>query len=219
MSVEYRRIQKTMCWFWLIIIWCGFLAPACTSVRKAQSGQEPGQNDEAARRQWDEGMTAFQQGDYETAQRCFEVVSKRAVNEGIRRKALYALACTRLLLAQTEADYQAALHLWGLWNQLAPAKLSEEDPRMMGLLLPRLYSAELTKATPATPSSFQPASKSGGNQTVKVVRDRECERQLRESDQEVQRLKRQIRTLRLQIDALEAIHRKIQEKKKEVSTP
>jgi hypothetical protein len=217
--VGYRWRKKTICWFWPVVIWCGLFPAACTTVQRTQSKLELGQNEDAARRDWQEGMAAFQQGDYEKAQRCFETVGKREASEGLRRKALYSLACTRLLLAQTAEDYQAALRLWELWNQLSPAQLREEDPRMMALLLPRLYSADLTKTPPASHSVSQPLSKTGNTQAVRVVKDRECERQLRESDQEVQRLKRQIRTLRLQIETLEAIHRKIQEKKKEVSTP
>ncbi len=89
---------------------------------------EPGQNQDAVWPAYEEGLTAFQQGDYEKAQRCFEGVSKRAVSEGLRRKGLYGLACTRLLVAQTAEDYQAALHLWGLWNQLASPELGDEDP-------------------------------------------------------------------------------------------
>jgi hypothetical protein len=202
-----------------VVIWCGFFPAGCTTVQKTQSSLELGHSEDAARRDWQEGMAVFQQGDYVKAQRCFEMVSEREVSEGLRRKALYSLACTRLLLAQTAEDYQAALQFWELWNQLTPAQLGEEDPRMMALLLPRLYSADLTKTSPASQSVSQPLSKTGNAQTVRVVRDRECEKQLRESDQEVQRLRRQIRTLRLQIETLESIHRKIQEKKKEVSTP
>ena len=211
--------MKTVCWFWAVIILWSFFPSACTTVPRARSGLESSQNEDLARRDWQVGMAAFQQGDYAKAEWYFDMVSKRDVSEGLRRKALYSLACTRLLMAQTPEDYQAALYLWELWNQMTPEQLRDEDPRMMALLLQRLYRADLTKTSPTDQLAPHPPSKTGDAQAVRVVRDRECEKQLRESDQEVQRLRRQIRTLRLQIETLESIHRKIQEKKKEVSTP
>jgi len=211
--------MKTVCWFWAVIILWSFFPSACTTVPRAKTGLEPSQNEDIARRDWQVGVAAFQQRDYAKAEWCFDMVSKRDVSEGLRRKALYSLACTRLLLAQTPDEFQAALHLWELWNQLTPEQLREEDPRMMALLLPRLHSAALSKTSPNGQLVPHPLSKSGDAQAVRVVKDRECEKQLRESDQEVQRLRRQIRTLRLQIETLESIHHKIQEKKKEVSTP
>jgi hypothetical protein len=219
MKVVKRWIEDGSCWVLPLIVWCGFFLLACSPMPKAQSAMEPHQNHDAVWPAYEEGLTAFQRGDYERAQRCFEGVSKHAVSEGLRRKGLYGLACTRLLVAQTAEEYQAALHLWGLWNQLGSPELGEEDPRMIALILPRLYPTELTRISATSQLAPQNPSKIGNTQAVKVVKDRECEKQLRESDREVQRLKRQIRTLRLQIEALETIHRRIQEKKKEVSPP
>jgi hypothetical protein len=213
--------SKATCflWFWLVIIWCGLTLSACAHIPGDQPARDQSQNHESVWHDWEEGMAAFQRGDYQGAQRYFEVVSKRALNEDLRRKGLYGLVCTRLLMAQTADDYNAALNLWGLWIRLAPSELVDEDPRMLALLLPRLYPTELTNMS-LVPQVVLPSSlRSSDAPVVKVVKNKECEKQLRESDREVQRLKRQIRTLRLQIEALEAIHRKIQEKKKEVSSP
>jgi hypothetical protein len=102
---------------------------------------------------------------------------------------------------------------------MAPPALVDEDPRMVSRLLPRLNPTELTKSSPTSELAPPGSSRSSTTPAVRVIKDKECEKQLRESDRELQRLKRQIRTLRLQIEALEAIHRKIQEKKKEVSSP
>ena len=206
-------------WTWLVMICCGLSLSACVHIPEVQPAKESTLNHDAAWNAWEEGLAAFQRGDYRTAQKYFEGVSKRALDETLRRKGLYGLACTRLVVAQTPDEYNAALNLWELWNQMAPPELVGEDPRMVAQLLPRLYPTELTKISPASEVPPPGSSRSSATPAVRVVKDKECEKQLRESERELQRLKRQIRTLRLQIEALEAIHRKIQEKKKEVSSP
>jgi hypothetical protein len=206
-------------WTWLLMIGCGLSLSACVHLPEVQPGQESTLNHDAAWNAWEEGWAAFQRGDYRAAQKHFEEVSKRALNETLRRKGLYGLACTRLVAAQTSEEYNAALNLWELWIQMVPPELVDEDPRMVSQLLPRLYPTELTKISPKSEVAPPGSSRSSISQGVRVIKDKECEKQLRESDRELQRLKRQIRTLRLQIEALEAIHRKIQEKKKEVSSP
>jgi len=217
-AVHHLKATRFL-WFWLVIIWCGLNLSACAHIPGVQPARELSQNHESVWHDWEEGLAAFQRGDYQGAQRYFEVVSKRALNEDLRRKGLYGLVCTRLLVAQTADDYNAALNLWELWIRLAPPELVDEDPRMIALLLPRLYPTELTNISPVPRVVLPSSSRSSDTPVVKVVKNKECEKQLRESDREVQRLKRQIRTLRLQTEALEAIHRKIQEKKKEVSSP
>ncbi len=203
----------------LVIVGFGLSLPACTPLPRAESAREPSRTQDTAGHDLELGLAAFRRGDYPEAQHYFEGVSKHAVDEDVRRKALYGLACTRLVVARTADDYKAAMNLWQLWNQLAPPEMIDEDPRMITLLLPRLYPTELNLISSAPQDVSSSGSKNSSTPLVKVVKDKECERQLRENDREVQRLKRQIKTLRLQIEALEAIHRKIQEKKKEVSSP
>ena len=219
MKTKLRLRATGFAWTWLVMICCGLTLSACVHIPEVQPAKESTLNHDAAWNAWEEGFAAFQRGDYQTAQKYFEEVSKRARNETLRRKGLYGLACTRLVVAQTPDEYNAALNLWELWVQMASPELVCEDPGMVSQLLPRLYPTELTKISPTSEVAPPSASRSGTTPTVRLIKDKECEKQLRESDRELQRLKRQIRTLRLQIEALEAIHRKIQEKKKEVSSP
>jgi hypothetical protein len=168
---------------------------------------------------WEEGIRTFRAGDYKTAGDLFEVVSTSSESEALRRKALYALACTRLALARDPDQYDAAMNLWELWSHSASAELPAEDPRMLSPLLER-WRTPVQRIQPA--ASEMPAGngpRAASAQPVKVIKDKDCEKVLQGKEKELQRLRRQIEALRHQIEALEAIHRKIQEKKQEVSSP
>jgi hypothetical protein len=168
---------------------------------------------------WHEGLRAFAEQDYPGAAAIFAHLRNHAGDEPTRRAALYAMACTRLIQAEKPADYRSALALWDEWCLQAREACSIEDPRMLTPLLEHLLSS-FNGSLPADASSGDVAGVKGASPTpVKVVRDRECQKQLQEDEREIQRLRGQIKTLKQQIEALEAIHRKIQEKKKEVSSP
>jgi hypothetical protein len=191
----------------------------CTSLPRANTaGEQPRVRDVGAPF-WEEGVAALQRGDYREAASVFETLSKSAATPEHRRRALYALACTRLATAQTPDELNAALNLWNLWSQTAAAAITDEDPRLMAPLLPRLMPSAQASLTPRQVAPPGKSDKAGAAPTIKVVKDKECEKLYRDSDREVQRLKRQLKTLRHQIEALESIHRTIQEKKKEVSAP
>jgi hypothetical protein len=206
---------------WLVIALvattgCGSLPKAMTAEAQLQfPGPDSGSPS------WAQGLLALERGDYQEAANIFGALSKQATPGELRRKALYALACTRLMTAQNRDEFNAAWNLLELWSQTAPVELNDEDPRMLTPVLSRFTPTTWPAAAPlqsALPPSSAP-NKAGLMAPVKVVKDKECEKQLRETDQEVQRLKKQIKTLRHQLEALETIHRKIQEKKKEVSNP
>jgi len=168
---------------------------------------------------WEEGMRTFRAGDYKTALELFEVVSTSSEMEALRHKALYAMACSRLALAQDPEQFSAAMNLWELWSNSAPTEALAEDPRMLSPLLERCRlpvqrvkpdAYEMPAGNYTRPASVQP---------VKLIKDKDCEKLLQSKEKETQRLRRQLEALRHQIEALEAIHRKIQEKKQEVSSP
>ncbi len=176
------------------------------------------------------GMEAFQTGDYRRAGELFERV-RTSDDPQVARNALYGLACTRLVLAETPAQYAAALILWQEWNRLAPLKYRDEDPRMLAPLLGRLLSPRAERKQP-------PAKKPSGGQsaTVPAKRYRACQDRLKEMETRITameaqkkllqyyvdytgKLEREIWNLKHKINSLEAIDKKILEKKKELSSP
>ena len=175
------------------------------------------------------GLEAFQTGDYRRSGQLFEQV-RRSADPQVAREALYGLACTRLVLAQTPAQYAAALALWQQWNRQAPLKYRTEDPRMLGPLLGRLLSPESVKR--------KPPKKAAADQTgaISAKRYRACQSRVKEmetrlANMEAQKkllryyvdytgkLEREIWNLKHKINSLEAIDKKILEKKKELSSP
>jgi hypothetical protein len=169
---------------------------------------------------WEEGARAFEGGDYLKAQEIFEAMEREAGTEDLRRKARYGLACIRLILAKDAAGFRKAMALWDEWRQSMPAEMFPEDPRMLAPLLRRV-PPPLRGAGSATPGKGK-AGEPGPVQ--KALQDKEEEIRLRQEDiqtkeEEIQTKENEILRLREQLEALEAIHRSIGEKKKGVSPP
>ncbi len=140
------------------------------------------------------GHDAFQKGDFKKAAEIFELVNHEAQDREIGRKSLYGLACVRLILAENIYEFTESLRLWEAWGQLLPKNLNDEDPRMLKPLLTH----------------------------EKQV----CQKKLDVKKKDIQwlryrlgKMKKENNRLKQQIEALEAIHRKIQEKKNEISLP
>lgn len=155
------------------------------------------------------GHKAFQKGDFKMARQIFEPLSRHAAGSETKRKALYALACTRLVLAENPQEFKAAVDLWNSWSRSGPDKMQGEDPRMMQPLLFNLLPSVLSEEGTTHAPDIQ------GNNLYRMF--------FQVKEKEVQHLRDRLKqvekenwTLKHQIDALEAIHQKIQEKKKEI---
>jgi len=139
-----------------------------------------------------DAVTAFQNGDMEGAAALFELAGQTARDEPSRRRALYGLACARLLLAQDEKELAKARNLWETWRAGSPPGGDGEDPKFMAGVLSQYRPAFLLK-------------------DMKAACDKECDKRLLEKEEEVRRI------IQRQVQALEEIHREIQEKKKGLS--
>jgi hypothetical protein len=172
---------------------------------------------------------ALQNGDYKKALEGYNLLTHSA-DDKIARKARYGLACVKLSLAENPEDIREALMLWDAWSKNAPADLEDEDPRILGPLLkskirpkpnkirtrPVVISDEklgLEKLLLAKEKEIQQL-----NDRLKVM-ENEIQIMLKNQADYVGVLERQIQTLRDKIKSLEAIDQKIEEKKKEVSSP
>lgn len=178
----------------------------------------------------DRGLEAFQTGDYRKARKIFEKMSFSS-EPLVSRQALYGLSCTRLVLADTPRQYAAALAQWQSWSRRAPLKYDIEDPRLLTPLLGRLAPPAGTKSQPV--EKKPPTNKPD---TVSLKRYKICEGKMRELKDRIEglesqkkllsyyvdytaRLEREIWNLKHKISSLEAIDKKILEKKKEISSP
>ena len=84
-------------------------------------------------------MKAFEAGDYEAAKEGFISVLETSVDELIRRKARFGIACTAFAAASDEQELKKALQLWERWAIEAPEFLENEDPRLLHPVLRDYY--------------------------------------------------------------------------------
>jgi hypothetical protein len=163
-------------------------------------------------------MHAFRKRDYEKAMAVFEALSETAENSTLSRRALYALASTRLILAHTPDEFSEALGLWDCLSQQVLTEIDGEDPRMVTPFLERLAPPSIPDAG-FTKVNKSERSSAGGNlivfKNLLQAKDKELERMKARLDGREKEVKR----LKTQIESLEAIHRKFQERKQEVSSP
>jgi len=135
------------------------------------------------------GYNAFVQTEYEKAAEIYNTLYQQSKNSKTRRWALYGLACTGLIKAENTFQHDEAIGLWNKWQKSFPETFSGEDPRMMG---------------PYIQMTAPPCKK---ETEIKVLMNKNaC-------------LEKEIITLKHQIASLEAIDQKIEEKKKEISSP
>jgi len=177
---------------------------------------------------WEEALQAFHREDYNKAAESFTLLGKNSANQALALNALYALACTRLIVAQTPEEFSDALSLWDAWSRKAPIPnpLASEDPRLLTPFLERVTppcSSEPNAPKKDKPKKKAVCNKENNNQARDLTMTRN---QLQTREKEMAKIKarldareKEIRRLKHQIDSLEAIHLKIQEKQKEVSSP
>jgi hypothetical protein len=154
-------------------------------------------------------LKAFDAGDYEKAQTGFEMLGHLAKNPDIRRDALYGLASTRLILADSKDAFDSAVAEWKKWADQAGSTKGMEDPRMLTPFLLRL----------------QCAVKKGGGGVLGEKAKGDCRpRIVITSEKVIQVLRaklefaeRQVRRLRHDLKSLDEIHRKYEEKKQEMA--
>jgi hypothetical protein len=159
-----------------------------------------------------QGDEAFRRGDFQRAMAIFRDLRQKASDESISRNALYGFACAKLALAEDPSDLSEAMLLWNTWDQLMPGKWFVEDPRMLTPFLERMATTETNEKERAeTAKSLQETTYRG------LLRIKE--KKIRDLTSKLETTEKEVQTLKHQIDSLEAIHQKIQEKKKEVSSP
>jgi len=135
------------------------------------------------------GYDAFGQNDYDKAAQIYNSLYKQSQNSQARRWALYGLSCSSLIKAENTFQYDEAIALWNQWQQSVPETFSGEDPRMLG---------------PYIQMTAPPCKK---EMEIKLLMNKNAS------------LIEEIKTLKHQISSLEAIDQKIEEKKKEISSP
>lgn len=167
-----------------------------------------------------DGMAAFKNGDYNNASAKFEALIEGTQNSLILRRALYALACCKLAQAENRNDVVEALLIWNRWEKLKPTDKDGEDPLMLSPFLNQIGSWK-TSTAPVYIQNFSGSNKLESCREALDKKQKEVQQlksKLESNQRETADLQARIKKLKEQINSLEAIHREIQQKKKEVSS-
>ncbi len=169
-----------------------------------------------------EGTLAFDRGDYPRAAAIFEVLSEDARDDVISRRALFGLAASRLMLAQTPDEYREAINLWECWSRQAPWKTDDEDPHMVTPFLEQMTHHNIAEIRLNKTDKVPPAARDGNsNNNIALYKNllQSREKEIEQLKSKLDAREKEIRRLKHQITSLEEIHLKYQERKQEVSPP
>lgn len=172
-------------------------------------------------KQYRQAVAAYQSEAYGVAAKRFESVQEQAGGSEMARYALYGLACTRLMAANTHRQYHEAIALLDSWAKKAPTDFEKENPMLM---VPLVKEKMLFSNIPLTPdgrgdieaSPMVPqwlvinASKEIKRLKVKLEN---ADHSSRMAKDRIRSLEKQMAKLQQKIKALEAIDQKMQEKK------
>lgn len=205
----WNRIQ-----FWGCAIVFGWCLTGCTlSTSNAGAADPRPVQQEVEKAALEDGLLAFKEGDYRKAVDIFEALGMSARLPETGRKAVFGQASALLALARTPEEYAKAASVWEQWIREARSGLEGEDPRMLAPFVSKALQEGMNGST--SPVALR---------TAKDVFNSNCRNALITKEKEVEKLKvrleareREIRRLRHQLDSLEEIHRKYQEKKQGAS--
>ena len=190
----------------LLFSGCAFLQ----NLPEAHNRRQPPYDADLATLQ--HGDTAFREGNYQKAIEIYSILSQIAKNKTTRRKALYGLACTKLVLAETPAERNEAIILWDAWSELAPSEMPAEDPRM---LRPVLTGKNIPDSPP--PKEIFP-SESPNQEAMREQEIQSRDKKIKKLKKSISAQQKEIEKLKHQINSLEAIDKDMMQKKKEIST-
>lgn len=153
----------------------------------------------------EKGYEAFHRGDFHQAANVFKTL-QNADNEEISQKALYALACSQLILADIPETEKEAIKRLKIWTDSSPIRMNSSDLKILEVLLEHMItSAREEKRTKTELDTkcehqFQMQLKMRGEQ-------------INQLNHKIKVMKGEIVLLKNKIKSIEEIDQKIQEKK------
>lgn len=168
-----------------------------------------------------QAVAAYQAGEYATADKRFADLRKRNMDKVLDRMALYGLACTRLMRAETPKEYRQALALWENWVQLTQQDYQSESPMLLDPLIREKMLFSNIPLTPIGNSEIDPEPKVGQWMLINAANElgrvksklAATEKTAQKRKKRIGALEKKIAELQRQIKALETIDQKIQKKK------
>lgn len=143
----------------------------------------------------DEGNRLFREGDYSAAAVVFQNLRETG-NQDVLRPALYGLACSRLMLADSRQEYLEAVEILELWQRISPPSLKQEDPRMLLLFL----AGEAAHPDSKGEGAVRPDSEDNF-----LIRLFECRERIEALEDQIAGLKKEITSYEKQKSAMEGV--------------
>jgi len=163
----------------------------------------------------------YLKGSYDESAQQFALLREQTANPAMARMALYGLACSKLMVANTPKAYHEALGLWQTWVQCAVPANEHEDPI---LFKPIVENKLLVSKIPLNADSDRSIEEGDyitrwfivrTDQEIAKLRDQleVANQKVENRDKKIKAFKAEIVRLNEQIKAFESIDQKIQKKK------
>lgn len=169
---------------------------------------------------YQDAVDVYNARDYKKSAHQFETIRETTANPKMSRMALYGLACSRLMSADSPDEYQQALSLWDTWLKCAPRQSSSENPILFAPVIREkmIFSQIPLGAEGAVDSQDQTAPAwllARANQQLQRIKKQleEAGKSIDVRDKKIKALEKEISRLNEQISAFEKIDQKIQTKK------
>jgi hypothetical protein len=174
-----------------------------------------------AKKQYNQAVAAYMDRQYVLAAEGFEAIRQQTTNKRFALMALYGVACSRLMAADSPEEYHEALILWDKWIQHVPDTCAYEDSALFDPLIKnKMLFSNIPMATEkesdidldATVPRWLLIRSQQELNRLKIKADM-AQHTLDRREKTIQSLEKEIDELKRQIKALETIDQKIQKKK------
>jgi hypothetical protein len=174
-----------------------------------------------AKKQYNQAVAAYMDKQYVLASELFEAIRQQTTDKRFALMALYGVACSRLMAADSPQEYHEALILWDNWIQHVPDTCAYEDSALFDPLIknkmlfsniPMAAEKESEIDLDATVPRWLFIRSQQALNRLNIEADT-AQRTLGKRQKKIQSLEKEIDELKRQIKALETIDQKIQKKK------
>ena len=177
-----------------------------------------------AKRQYNQAVAVYMDKQYVLAAEQFEAIRQQTTNKRFALMALYGLACSRLMAADSPQAYREALILWDNWIQHVPDTCAYEDSALFDPLIRNKMLFSNIPMTTDEEGVIDLDAKvprwlfiKSQQELNRLKTEADIARQnLDKRQKQIQSLEREIDELKRQIKALETIDQKIQKKKNSI---
>jgi hypothetical protein len=219
-GMSFRRAILLRVPVYLICLGVAIIA-GCSNFWLFRPAQVASHPSAAAKKQYNLAVAAYMDKEYLLAAERFEAIRQQTTNKRFALMALYGVACSRLMAADTPQEYHEALILWDNWIQHVPDTCAYEDSALFDPLIKnKMLFSNIPMATEKesdidldakVPRWLFIRSQQELNR-LNIEADR-AQQTLGRRQKKIQSLEKEIDELKRQIKALETIDQKIQKKK------